>query len=71
MSSQPVHFYSEGTKLAGDLFLPDDVQPGETRAGIVLCHGYTGGAGVVPAGQRAGAEQGRLRGADFRLQRMG
>lgn len=42
MSSQPVHFYSEGTKLAGDLFLPDDLQPGETRAGIVLCHGYTG-----------------------------
>jgi len=42
MPSQPVSFYSEGTKLAGDLFLPDDLKPGEQRAGIVLCHGYTG-----------------------------
>ena len=42
MPNQPVHFYSEGTKLAGDLFLPDDLKPGERRAGIVLCHGYTG-----------------------------
>jgi uncharacterized protein len=37
-----VIFYSEGVKLAGDLFLPADVKPGERRAGIVLCHGYTG-----------------------------
>lgn len=39
---QPVSFYSEGVKLDGDLFLPDDLKPGERRAGIVLCHGYTG-----------------------------
>jgi hypothetical protein len=39
---RPVIFYSEGVKLAGDLFLPDDLRPGEKRAGIVLCHGYTG-----------------------------
>jgi len=38
MPSKPVHFYSEGVKLAGDLFLPDDLRPGERRAGIVLCH---------------------------------
>ena len=37
-----VTFYSEGVKLAGDLFLPADIKPGERRAGIVLCHGYTG-----------------------------
>ncbi len=47
MSSQKVSFYSEGVKLAGDLFLPPDLPPnpshdGEKRAGIVLCHGYTG-----------------------------
>jgi fermentation-respiration switch protein FrsA (DUF1100 family) len=24
------------------VYYPDDLQPGETRAGIVLCHGYTG-----------------------------
>ncbi|HUJ97501.1 MAG TPA: alpha/beta fold hydrolase [Stellaceae bacterium] len=40
--SRRVSFYSEGIKLAGDLFLPADVKPGERRAGIVLCHGYTG-----------------------------
>ena len=39
---KPVNFYSEGVKLAGDLFLPEDLRPGERRAGIVLCHGYTG-----------------------------
>lgn len=39
---KPVKFYSEGWKLSGDLFLPDDLKSGEQRAGIVLCHGYTG-----------------------------
>ena len=39
---KPVTFYSEGVKLAGDLFLPHDLRSGERRAGIVLCHGYTG-----------------------------
>lgn len=42
MSSQRVDFYSEGTRLAGDLFLPDNLAPGKRRAGILLCHGYTG-----------------------------
>jgi fermentation-respiration switch protein FrsA (DUF1100 family) len=42
MPSQPISFHSEGVKLAGDLFLPPDLKPGERRAGIVLCHGYTG-----------------------------
>jgi uncharacterized protein len=40
--SKPVHFYSEGVRLAGDLYLPEDLGAGERRAGIVLCHGYTG-----------------------------
>jgi uncharacterized protein len=40
--SRRVSFYSDGVKLAGDLFIPADVKPGERRAGIVLCHGYTG-----------------------------
>lgn len=42
MTTQPVSFYSEGVRLSGDLFLPDDLRHGEKRAGIVLCHGYTG-----------------------------
>ncbi len=39
---QPVTFYSEGFKLVGDVYYPTGMQPGEKRAGIVLCHGYTG-----------------------------
>jgi hypothetical protein len=42
MASQSVSFYSEGTRLSGDLFLPDGLAADERRAGIVLCHGYTG-----------------------------
>src|SRR5688572_21191489 len=39
---QPVTFYSEGCKLTGDLYLPEGLRPKERRAGVVLCHGYTG-----------------------------
>ncbi len=42
MKTRVVHFYSEGVKLEGDYFLPDDMKPGERRPGIVLCHGYSG-----------------------------
>jgi dipeptidyl aminopeptidase/acylaminoacyl peptidase len=42
MASQTVSFYSEGTRLSGDLFVPEGLASGEKRAGIVLCHGYTG-----------------------------
>ena len=42
MQSRTISFFSEGVRLAGDLFLPGDLSTGETRAGIVLCHGYTG-----------------------------
>jgi uncharacterized protein len=39
---KPVEFYSEGVRLVGDVYYPDDLEPGDKRAGIVLCHGYTG-----------------------------
>jgi uncharacterized protein len=39
---QAVAFYSEGCKLSGDLHLPQDLRASDRRAGIVLCHGYTG-----------------------------
>jgi len=39
---KPVSFYSEGVRLVGDLYSPESLKPGERRAGIVLCHGYTG-----------------------------
>ena len=37
-----VEFYSEGFKLCGDVYTPDGLGPGELRAGVLLCHGYTG-----------------------------
>jgi hypothetical protein len=37
-----VEFYSEGFKLCGDIYVPDDLPAGEPRSGILLCHGYTG-----------------------------
>jgi len=37
-----VTIWSEGTRLAGDLFLPDDLKPGEKRPTILLCLGWGG-----------------------------
>lgn len=42
MGMRVVHFYSEGSRLEGDYFLPEDLKAGERRAGIILCHGYSG-----------------------------
>ena len=39
---RPIEFYSEGCRLRGDLYLPDGLAAGEKRAGVLLCHGYTG-----------------------------
>ena len=39
---EAVSFFSEGYRLQGDVYVPDGLAPGESRAGIVLCHGYTG-----------------------------
>ena len=62
-----VIFYSEGVKLAVDLFLPADIKPSERLAGIVLCHGDTGVRSI--SRQRARPRQRRLR--DLRLQGLG
>lgn len=42
MERKAIGFYSEGVRLVGDIFMPEGLRPGERRAGIVLCHGYTG-----------------------------
>ncbi|MEZ5557651.1 MAG: alpha/beta fold hydrolase [Pseudomonadales bacterium] len=34
--------WSEGTRMAADLFVPDDLGAGERRAAILLCHGWAG-----------------------------
>ena len=38
---KPVQFYSENIPMAGVLFVPDDLSAGQTRPGIVMCHGFT------------------------------
>jgi hypothetical protein len=42
MAMERVHFYSEGARLAGILYHPDGGSEGDKKAGIVLCHGFTG-----------------------------
>ena len=42
MNIEHVHFYSEGARLAGTLYVPERQGDNDTRAGIVLCHGFTG-----------------------------
>ena len=42
MMKRAVEFYSEGFKLQGDVYTPDGLSPGERRAAVLLCHGYTG-----------------------------
>ncbi len=37
-----VTIWSEGTRMAGDLFLPDDLREEEKRPAILLCHGWGG-----------------------------
>ena len=37
-----VEFYSEGFKLRGDIYTPDDLGSGQRRGAVLLCHGYTG-----------------------------
>ena len=42
MRCESVSFYSEGVRLVGDLYRPANAGPEDARAGILLCHGYTG-----------------------------
>ena len=37
-----IWFYSEGIKLCGDIYVPDDLPPEERRAGVVMAQGYFG-----------------------------
>ena len=42
MKREDVAFYSEGCRLSGHLYLPDDRKEGERRPAVVLAHGFTG-----------------------------
>src|ERR1700694_3908341 len=57
--SKPVPFYSEGVTLPANFFLPTNLEPNRRRAGIVLCHGYTGVRSIyLPDNARVLAEAG-------------
>lgn len=59
MEERTVTFYSEGSRITGDLFLPDGMKAGERQPGIVLCHGFTGiRAGILPDYARAFCQAG-------------
>lgn len=49
MQERTVYFYSEGYKLDGTLYLPDDIQPGEQRPAIIPNSGYQGFNKFYPA----------------------
>jgi dipeptidyl aminopeptidase/acylaminoacyl peptidase len=42
MKREDVAFYSEGRRLSGHLYLPEDGGDGKRRPAIVLAHGFTG-----------------------------
>jgi len=39
---EAVTFYSEGSKISGHLYKPDNVEAGKKYPAIVLCHGFAG-----------------------------
>ena len=61
MQRENVSFYSEGVRLEGDLYRPAAPASDERRAGIVLCHGYTGVKSLyLPDNARLLAEAGHV-----------
>jgi uncharacterized protein len=42
IDAEPFEFFSEGVRLAGDLYRPAGSRAGDGHAGVVLCHGYNG-----------------------------
>ena len=56
MSRRPAGFYSDGLRLDGELYLPDDLEPGERRPAIVTCSGYQGLKAIHPARFATNAE---------------
>ena len=56
---QRVTFFSDGFELVGYLYEPAGLQPGESRAGVVVCHGFGAHqARVLPEAAQHLAEQG-------------
>ena len=66
MDQRTVNFFSEETRMEGDLFLPSDLKANERRPGVVLCHGFTGVRTLI-LGDYAKVLPRRIRRPDLRL----
>jgi len=59
VNHRPVNIWSDGTRLSGDLYYPQDLKAGDKLPVIVLCHGWGGlrshlNASYAPEFARAG-----------------
>ena len=48
MKERSIHFYSDGIKLVGSLWLPDDYQEGTKLPCIIPCSGIQGLKAIYP-----------------------
>lgn len=48
MKERAIHFFSDGIRLEGTLYLPDDLEPGARRPGVVAASGYLGLNAIYP-----------------------
>ncbi len=49
MTQKEIVFYSEGSKMSGTIYYPDDYKAGEVRPGVIANSGWTGLNVVYPA----------------------
>jgi dienelactone hydrolase len=42
VESQPVDIWSDGTRLSGNLFFPENIKEGDKLPAVILCHGWGG-----------------------------
>jgi fermentation-respiration switch protein FrsA (DUF1100 family) len=48
MRERPIHFYSDGLRLTGTVYLPDEVSANEKYPAVVACSGYLGLNAIYP-----------------------
>lgn len=48
MNERPIHFFSDGLRLEGTLYLPSDLAEGERRPAVIACSGYLGLNAIYP-----------------------
>ena len=66
-----ITLYSDGTRLAGNLWSPEDLKPKERRPAILMIHGWRGREVSLESGLCATVCRPRLHCVDVRLHRLG